>query len=101
MAATNKTGNLVYSDQGSISIDSNIIMGLVIHCTHASNPAIIILGDDISGTSYPTLFSIEVPAANDNAFFDFSGCPLRFPNGIRIKTVTDAEITIITAQGIK
>ncbi len=104
--AFNRCGNMVFVEAAStapattaVSItDATLVVGIIVHCTHGSTSAVVTLADNNSGTSYPTLFDIEVPAANDHIFLDFSSCPLRFPNGVNFKALTNASLTLILSN---
>ena len=91
------SGNMYFIDTASTSLPiKNVrVMGILVHCTHASTAAVIQLADDNSGRSYPVIVDFEVPAANDYALLDFSTMPMVFPTGIRIKTLTNASLTLI------
>lgn len=94
--ANNKTGNIIWADTDSKSFpESKILLGIVVHCTDASTAARITLGNNLPARSYPTLFDIEVPASQDYAHLDFSGYPIYFPDGIRIKNLSNATVTLI------
>lgn len=95
--ANASAGNLYFFDTASASLDvKNVrIVSILVHCTHATNAAVITLGDNNSGTSYPTLIDFEVPAANDFELLKFDDNPLVFPNGLRVKTLTNCTITVV------
>lgn len=93
--ATNKHGNIIFTTAAADFLTENRIIGMVVHCTHGSTAAVVVLTNG-AGASGNTLFSIEVPAADDFADFDFSARPLYFPAGIGVKTLSNAELTIIT-----
>lgn len=95
--ANNKSGNMIYVDTASASFGTNNvrIVGIVIKCTHATNPAILTLGENNSGRSYPTLLDVQFPAASLSVHLDFSSHPLVFASGVRVKTITDATATLI------
>ena len=93
--ANNRNGNVIWADTASTSFpDDKNIVGIVVRCTSGTD-ARITLGNNNSARSYPTLFDIEVPHASNYAYLDFSRIPIYFPDGIRIKTLTNATITII------
>ncbi|NIO44975.1 MAG: hypothetical protein GTN36_05490 [Candidatus Aenigmarchaeota archaeon] len=80
---------------GKISINS-----IIIKCTHATNPAIIELGNydgDATTPAYNDLIKYTLPNADKSILLNFVR-PLQFPKGVRIKTLTDAEITLIYEQ---
>lgn len=98
--ANASTGNMYFIDTAplSINVKQSKIAGILVHCTHASSSAVIVLADNNSGTSYPTIISFEVAAANEFEYISFP-TPLVFPNGIRVKTLTDATITLVLEKG--
>lgn len=95
--AFNVHGNTAYSDTAnkSISIRNIRVIGVVLRASHASNPAILELGDDNSGRSYPDILHLAIAASEESRYFDFGKTPIVFPTGVRLKTVTDAEVTLI------
>jgi len=93
--ANNRNGNIIWADTASKSFaNDKRILGIIVHCTGAG-AARVTLGNNNSATSYPTLVDFEVPAASDFAHLDFSTSPLFFPDGIRIKAVTNCTMSII------
>ena len=92
--ATNKHGNMIFTDAAADFLNEKVVLRIIVHCTHASTAADIELTNG-ANASGPTLWAVEIPAASDYADFDFSSSPLYFPDGIGIKTVSNAEITIV------
>jgi hypothetical protein len=91
------TGNLFYIDNvpKSISVKNLRVVGIIVYCTHATQAAYVEIGDDNSGTSYPTVLTFAVAAADQYAHIDLGNTPLVFPNGLRVKTLNNGIITLI------
>ena len=101
--ATTQSGNIYYTTAASLSIAvPNIrLVGMYVHGTHATDPAVVVLANNDSGRSYPVMLSLELDLTQDSSFFDMSSCPMVFPNGIRIVTLTNAQITLILDRNIQ
>ena len=91
---TNKIGNTIYTDTaqtfGGLPL---ILTGIILHCNHASNNAIVELGD--ANTS-STMLKLELPNSEKSKYYNLSGSPINFRSGLEINVLTDAEITLIT-----
>ena len=89
-----RSGNMYYltasDDPASIAQNNIRVKGIILDATAAG--AIVELGENNSGRSYPTVFTYR----NDTSeFLNFAHSPLLFPSGIRVKTVTNANVTLI------
>ena len=80
--ANNRNGNIIFADTASKSFaNDKRILGITIHVT--AGTADIVLGNNKSATSYPTLWKFSTTA---DIHLDFAHAPMFFPDGIRIKT---------------
>jgi hypothetical protein len=98
--ANTRNGNSFYVDteytgaSDELAIKNIRVLGVVV--TASASPGTLVLSD--AQTSEPTKLDLRVATANSTAFFDFSECPITFPNGIRPTTLTDALATIIIEE---
>lgn len=82
-------GNTVYIVVGDTDTtaldDKNIqVVGIIASSTAGGT---IVLGDNISGASYPIKLTLDIPVTGFT-YMDLSNTPVVFPNGIRVKAVT-------------
>lgn len=80
-----------YSTNEELLAPNVIVVGVVVTATAAGGR--LILAD--SQTSEPTKLDLSVATDGTTSFFDLSGCPVLFPNGIRPVTVTNVTATVI------
>lgn len=73
------------ADSSPLSGANIQLVGVIIG--NSSGNGTVVLGDDISGASYPVKVTYEV-AANQTIYHDYSASPIVFPKGIRIKSVS-------------
>jgi hypothetical protein len=88
-----RSGNTYYIDTASVSLSEKNIAVVAAVVSGSGGAAILTLGDDVSGASYPNKITLQAPSG-ESAYFDFSQAPLLFSNGIRVKTVTTALATL-------
>lgn len=98
----NISGNLAYiketatySTGKAIRQANTRIIGIIITPNHATNPALIELAHNNSGRSYPTVNTLTVPVAFPSQYYGLDKTPMVFPEGIYIKAVEYADITLI------
>jgi hypothetical protein len=89
-----RSGNSWYVDTASESLSSKNIAIIGILLTGNGGAGTLVLGDDVSGASYPTKLDVRVPSG-ECTYLDFSTAPIIFPNGIRVKTATTVAATLI------
>lgn len=96
--ANTLNGNTWYVDTAHAS-DSDDLSGsyfvVYIVVTATSANAIIELADADSGVSK---IKLGVETAGKSELFKFEELPLRFPNGIQVKTLTNAVATLVGTQ---
>lgn len=83
------------STSNALIVDNIILVGIQVRATAAG--AIVELADNSS--SQPVKWIDGLATQNDTKFTDLSDTPIRFPNGIAITTLTNAECVLIVREG--
>ena len=98
--ATNKQGNTIFVDAAPQTFSGQkIVAGIQLIATHASNDAVLELATTNSGN--PDIVKFRIPASEKSRLFDLGGdLNLVFPQGLYVKTVTDAEATLILKRSL-
>jgi hypothetical protein len=89
-----RSGNTWYVDTASESLSARNIALVGLMLTGAGGAGTLVLGDDVSGASYPTKLEFRVDSG-PSTYLDFSSATIIFPNGIRVKTATTVAATLI------
>jgi hypothetical protein len=98
--ANTRNANTFYIDtQYSVAADALVakqvkLLGVLVTATAAGGK--VVLADHGGPT---TKLDLRVATDESAVFFDFSSCPILFPNGIRPTTLTDAIVTCIIQEG--
>jgi len=95
-------GNTIKIDStGTISITGKNIIVTCLIVTATANAAIFEL-EDSDGVTDVDKIRVAVDIANKTESLDLTAGPIVFPNGIKVKTVTNCEATLIFKRvGIK
>lgn len=92
------SGNTWYIDTAHSSANDDLSGSYFVYyvvVTATSSSAVLELGD---ATTNDTKLKIHVASAGTPETFDFSAFPVRFPNGIKVKTLTNAVATLVGNQ---
>jgi len=85
---------------GDVLLGKNIIVTHMIMVSTAAN-AILELQDS-DGTTFKDKIRLDIDAINKTEKLDLTEGPMVFPNGVRAKTVTNCQATLIfRRQGAK
>lgn len=94
-----KIGNTTFTDGSGLTLPYNLnsvqtaLFGVILTCSHVTNNATLELGDVNTGR---TMLKLELPNAEKSKHYDFSLAPITFPRGLQLKSIADAEVTMIT-----
>lgn len=92
-----RSGNTYYIDSASVSLEAPGIQVIGVILTGDGGVAELVLGDNISGASYPTKLSVRT-ADDTTIYLDLSVTPIVFTNGIRVATATNTKATLILRE---
>ena len=89
-----RSGNTWYIDTASESLEAKNVSLIGIILTASGGPAELVLGDNVSGASYPAKLTLLQPTTT-TAHYILDQSPIVFPNGIRVVTATNVKATLI------
>lgn len=81
------------SSTDDLALNNLMVEYIVVTATSAN--AVVVLADPSNGNKK---FDLRVAAAGTSQLFRFESDPVRFPNGIRVQTLTNAVVTIVGTQ---
>jgi len=95
-----RNANTFYIDTQHISdpdaLDEKNIKANYITLTATAANGRIVLADNNSNEILK--LDLRVATSGDTAYFDFSDKPILFPNGIRVKTLSNAVATVVVGE---
>ncbi len=93
----NRAGNKILADSTGVVVDTSHKIAYILFTPNAANDEMMIR-ETASGAD---CFYVRAATAKDTKEFDFSHCPMFFPNGIYIETLTSgAKVVFVTTQGL-
>lgn len=91
--ANARNGNSWYVDTSSGTLGTKNYVVYYVTVTATSSNGVLVLQDN-AATAINKI-DLRVPTSGSTVRFNFSDCPLVFPNGIKAGTVTNCNATII------
>lgn len=89
-----RSGNTWFVDTVDESLSGRNISLIGIIMTGNAGDGILVLGDDVAPAGYPTKLALSIPTG-ESKHLDFSSAPIVFPNGVRVKTATNIQASLI------
>ena len=96
--ANEKRGNMQYVDTAGVLTDKKNVKVVYIVMNATSANSELDLKDN--GASENSL-SLSVTPSHTTQVFDFSRCPIVFPNGIEVVAIVNCVATLILQEGYK